>query len=512
MKKVISILLCAVLIFGLFSVSVSAAETGKAKDYKERIFEAIYNMEEEINLDEYDVLVSDVTNFIHYVFQQYPEYHYVSGIKGGTQNKDGEMVTLKLSYGIDKEHMLLERDFINRAIEPVLSDIGKNWSDMQKALRVHDWLCANFMYDYHLFEDGNENHDIYGFLRDGMGVCQSYAYTYMYILRKVGVDAYYVVSEIDSHGWNVVNIDGKWYHVDVTHDDPIISETAHYDFLGEVRHNYFLLSDQEIIADGAHDDFYIPQVLGIVCGEYEGDYVWESAVSGFQEIGGDWYYLDNSKNAGGLMKTKDFKTAQKVFEIGKYVEDWGKYGWAIGNTIYSGYYTGLFEYNEHLFFTDANEIYVYDTHHSKMNTLPVERPENYHYFGLNMSGKTLKYLTSQNDILHNVSTGYYTLGTHFLTDWEEIKKATQTETGLRVKFCYFCGDIIEQQTIPVLGSVQKGDANGDGSINTSDLAAEKLYLAGSNAEISIEGADFDSNGMVNTSDLASLKLYLAGVA
>ena len=53
-----------------------------------------------------------------------------------------------------------------------------------------------------------------------------------------------------------------------------------------------------------------------------------------------------------------------------------------------------------------------------------------------------------------------------------------------------------------------GDCNGDGEINTTDLAALKLKLAGS-GEVG-PGADCNGDGEINTTDLAVLKLNLAG--
>ncbi len=77
------------------------------------------------------------------------------------------------------------------------------------------------------------------------------------------------------------------------------------------------------------------------------------------------------------------------------------------------------------------------------------------------------------------------------------------ENGDRVFFNMESGEI------PILTFV-RGDVDGDGNINTSDLAALKLYLAGASETVS-EGADVDKSGVINTGDLASLKLHLAGV-
>jgi hypothetical protein len=54
-----------------------------------------------------------------------------------------------------------------------------------------------------------------------------------------------------------------------------------------------------------------------------------------------------------------------------------------------------------------------------------------------------------------------------------------------------------------------GDVNGDGKVDTVDLAQLKLYLAGLGEDV--ENADFNNDKKVDTVDLAELKLFLAGL-
>lgn len=55
-----------------------------------------------------------------------------------------------------------------------------------------------------------------------------------------------------------------------------------------------------------------------------------------------------------------------------------------------------------------------------------------------------------------------------------------------------------------------GDADGNGLVDTTDLALLKLHLAGIDGNVSA-GADMNADGNVDTTDLAELKLRLAGV-
>lgn len=110
-------------------------------------------------------------------------------------------------------------------------------TDYERALWLHDWLIYNADYDrqYEYFYPE-------GVLLYGKGVCQSYALAYDMLLKLVGIECVYLVGYAggDAHGWNLVNINGSWSHVDCTWDDPSN---------GVENHNYFCLSDEVMSRD-----------------------------------------------------------------------------------------------------------------------------------------------------------------------------------------------------------------------------------------------------------------------
>ena len=57
---------------------------------------------------------------------------------------------------------------------------------------------------------------------DGYGLCGAYADAMAIFLEKLGIDNYKVAS--DSHIWNLVKLNNKWLHLDLTWDDPIMSD------------------------------------------------------------------------------------------------------------------------------------------------------------------------------------------------------------------------------------------------------------------------------------------------
>jgi len=73
---------------------------------------------------------------------------------------------------------------------------------------------------------------------------------------------------------------------------------------------------------------------------------------------------------------------------------------------------------------------------------------------------------------------------------------------------YICNECFYERPPYVIG-----DISGDGSVDTTDLAVMKLFLAGIgdiDDTVKVAG-DMTGDGQINTTDLAQLKLFLAGV-
>lgn len=104
------------------------------------------------------------------------------------------------------------------------------------AVWLHDWLTHNANYDYTY-----SNFDASGVLLYGTGVCESYMRAYRLLLNRAGIQNASISSPEMNHTWNVVYLEGKWCHVDVTWDDP--------DEGGYENHNYFGMSDALIRRD-----------------------------------------------------------------------------------------------------------------------------------------------------------------------------------------------------------------------------------------------------------------------
>lgn len=134
---------------------------------------------------------------------------------------------------------------LENAVNEALSGINTNASEYEKELYVHDLICN--ICKYEISGNNLNNSSAYDVLITGNAVCEGYAKAAKLLLDKLGVSNYLVTGEaadengkINSHMWNIVNINGENYHLDVTWDDMDTDE------LFTNNHIYFNVTDEMI--------------------------------------------------------------------------------------------------------------------------------------------------------------------------------------------------------------------------------------------------------------------------
>ena len=107
------------------------------------------------------------------------------------------------------------------------------------------------MYNYigcetHFCSNTAQAHSSCGCLIDGKAVCDAILDVYRILLTIAGVECGKVFGWGNGikHEWNIVKIEGQWYHVDVTWD--LSSKAIHG------KYKWFMLSEEEISKDHSH--------------------------------------------------------------------------------------------------------------------------------------------------------------------------------------------------------------------------------------------------------------------
>ncbi len=115
-------------------------------------------------------------------------------------------------------------------------------SDYEKVKFVNDYIVKNTEYSE---QASASPHSAYAVAYEGRGVCQGYALFAQKLLTAMGIESLYVVGEVytGGHAWNLVKVDGEWYHLDTTWNDPL-PDRGH-----SVRYEYFLKNDADMKQD-----------------------------------------------------------------------------------------------------------------------------------------------------------------------------------------------------------------------------------------------------------------------
>jgi hypothetical protein len=217
--------------------------TTREQQIYNKIYNSIINLSASVMLDTLSPLpeaYADVFPILGKVIADHPEIFYFS-YTGTTYWSNGNLV---LAYTDTKENLLpLIAGFNSKVDEIIAKTISNDMTTLEKELAIHDYIVLNTAYDKYNLDNKSlppESYDAYGILMKNTGVCQGYAEAFKLLLNKVGIESIVISSAEMNHAWNIVTIDNKKYHVDVTWDDPLP------DRRNIISYNYFNLSDETI--------------------------------------------------------------------------------------------------------------------------------------------------------------------------------------------------------------------------------------------------------------------------
>lgn len=147
-------------------------------------------------------------------------------------------------------------------------------TDWQLALSVHNYIIQHIAYD-----QTYEMKTGYDGLVNGTTVCNGYATLYMDVMNRLGIPCQMVICEDtgdgEGHGWNLIQLDGQWYHVDLTWDDPMPN------IYGYVSYDNFLKTDAELKNAEIPHDFEWVALEEVALDPYVFDDFLDSSVSEF---------------------------------------------------------------------------------------------------------------------------------------------------------------------------------------------------------------------------------------
>lgn len=293
------------------------------------IYTAVLGHKEKVLLTTTD---EDMLKPVYYAFtSDNSELFWVVGYSYVLNMQDDKPVSIEFSptYNMPKENADAYKKMINNSAEIFLSGISMDATDYEKSKYVYEVLAGNVEYG----DESPNNQNVISVLIDGVTVCRGYACAAQYLLRRLGIESVIVNGEAndESHAWNLVCLDGEWYHFDVTWGNSKyrMGETINK----YIDYGYLNITDEEIAKTHVITDRFILPGCNSVNDNYfikEGRYAsdedsaltivhdrWEAGYSGCnmkfanEEIYGS--FIKNYLEEGGIRKhTTGFLTYSYV--------------------------------------------------------------------------------------------------------------------------------------------------------------------------------------------------------
>lgn len=231
----------------------------------EGLYEALAAGEREIRFS-YDC--SDVLfDVFREILAEHPELFWLTGSGSLVKKTAGQNVTVDFipEIPIGDDEIASRTTALNERIGEILLRCEAGETLWDRLLLLHDILVDETEYDAAAAEllslgtaEDDELHQsasAYGCLVNRRAVCSGYAAAFQLMAVRLGAECRRVkgieLRDGAPHEWNLLNLDGAWYHVDVTWDDPVFAGDA---LDGYRSYDYFCVTTDEILENHALDD------------------------------------------------------------------------------------------------------------------------------------------------------------------------------------------------------------------------------------------------------------------
>ena len=184
---------------------------------------------------------------LYYVDQTKVSYSYSS-----------QYIEIEPTYIFSKSQIAAYNNKINEKAKQILTEVMRTAGndDVRREKALFEYFVKHFTYDSasKYSKDPVRSckvHSLLGVFLDGKAVCEGFAEAFKFLMNAMDMECIVVSGRADwksseGHAWNIVKLNGKYYHTDVTW---AISRNED----GTIWYDYLNVSDKEISLD--HTDF-----------------------------------------------------------------------------------------------------------------------------------------------------------------------------------------------------------------------------------------------------------------
>ena len=223
----------------------SALNEDEKKVYEE-IYSSLKNRDEARELSTVDTQL--VEKIFKCVLNDHPKFYYVEGYSYMTYTRKDKIVKLEMvgTYSKTEEECEVLDVQIENAVNKCFSGMKSGLSDYEKVKYIYEYIIDTTEYKL----ESQDNQNICSVFLNGESVCMGYAKTMQYLLLKQNIFCTLVNGTAlhgEEHAWNLILLDGQYYHVDVTWGDSSYMVTNGEDFFSETpNYGFFCVPTEEI--------------------------------------------------------------------------------------------------------------------------------------------------------------------------------------------------------------------------------------------------------------------------
>ena len=346
----------------------------------------------------------EVKSMMASIIYSSPEYFYLKPAYKLSVTNVGTVEYIEPTYTVASIGELADmRASYELVLQEIVAGAPQDGTEFDKILYLHDYFVQNYEYDHSL-----TIRDAYTFFTQKKGVCQAYMLALIAAAERLGMEALPVTSDAMKHAWNLVRIDGEWYHVDLTWDD-----TRSYETL--LSYKYFLQSDAGLIAidaENAEKDRHRDWVAKTVATnpKYDGAMYRNTNTPIIKHNG--VYYCTSKTNTTSSSVRGVILSGTDVTAMTPLRDITGGYWWATSSSFYTDCYAGLVASGNYLYYHSGNSICrlnLNDTNDYRVHLVTDLAPGESIYGFLGVENGTLSYLVASTLVAETYRVGTYTI-------------------------------------------------------------------------------------------------------
>lgn len=165
----------------------------------------------------------------------------------------GKVTSVVLDYKYDFEELAYLNTMTEEKVAEILSKTDDSMSDVDKLKIFHDEIIFGCKYE----TEGRYVSTPFGALVEGKALCEGYARAMAILCNKSGIENMLATgtqynsdgngnTTEEAHMWNMIKLDGEWYNMDVTWDDPASIKDGRELPDDYISYSYFLIPNNEL--------------------------------------------------------------------------------------------------------------------------------------------------------------------------------------------------------------------------------------------------------------------------